>query len=126
MTNWKYTDADNRVVARTLENGGMASCLADTQEIQDWVAEGNTIEPYVAPQIVPAKIDARQIRQALTRVGLRGAVEEAVAAGDQDLKDWYEQSLNFEIDNPHVVAMATLLKVSDADLVALWTLGASL
>ena len=32
----------------------------------------------------------RQIRQALTASGLRAAVEGAVAASDQDTKDWWE------------------------------------
>ena len=51
MTTWKYTDADNRVVSRTLENGGIASCLVTAQEVQDWIAAGNTPLPYVAPPV---------------------------------------------------------------------------
>ena len=43
MTNWKYTDATNTVVFRTLDNGAMESCLVSV--IADWIAEGNTPEP---------------------------------------------------------------------------------
>lgn len=69
---------------------------------------------------------ARQIRQALTRAGLRTAVESAVAAGSQDLKDWYEFSTAFERLNPQVIAMGEALSVSPASLDDLWTLGAQL
>lgn len=76
------------------------------------------------PPISP--ISPRQIRQALTRAGLRASVEAAVAAGDQDLKDWYEFSTAFERLNPQVVAMGEALSVSPTSLDELWALGASL
>jgi len=81
-------------------------------------------EPVFVPPVAP--ISPRQIRQALTRAGLRTAVEAAVAAGDQDLKDWYEFSTAFERLNPQVVAMGEALSVSPASLDDLWTLGESL
>ena len=81
-------------------------------------------QPASAAPIAP--ISPRQIRQALTRAGLRTAVETAVAAGDQDLKDWYEFSTAFERLNPQVTAMGAALNVSSADLDQLWALGASL
>jgi len=76
------------------------------------------------PPIAP--ISPRQIRMALTRAGLRTAVESAVAAGDQDLKDWYEFSTSFERLNPQVEAMGTALGQTGEQLDALWALGASL
>lgn len=82
--------------------------------------------PPPAPPVVVASISPRQIRQALTRAGLRAAVEAAVAAGDQDLKDWYEFSTAFERLNPQVMAMGEALSVSQASLDDLWALGASL
>ena len=47
MTNWKYTDATNKVVFRTLDNGGMESCLVSA--IAEWLSEGNTPEPADLP-----------------------------------------------------------------------------
>lgn len=92
-----------------------------------WLSEGNTPEPADQPPPAPiAPISPRQIRQALTRVGLRAAVETAVAAGDQDLKDWWEFSTSFERLNPQVTAMALALAVTDTQLDDLWALGASL
>ena len=75
---------------------------------------------------VPQVISPRQIRMALTDMNLRTQVESAVAAGDQHLKDWYEFSTAFERNHPQVLAMAAVLNVSDADLDALWKLGATL
>jgi hypothetical protein len=72
------------------------------------------------------KISPRQIRMALTQSGLRSQVEAAVAAGDQDMKDWYEFSTYFDRNHPQVLAMATALGVSDQELDALWALGATL
>ena len=77
-----------------------------------------------AAQVVP--ISPRQIRQALSRAGLRASVEAAVAAGDQDLKDWYEFSTAFERTNAQVTAMGTALGVTEQQLDDLWALGASL
>ena len=75
---------------------------------------------------VPDSVSPRQIRQALTRLGLRNAVEAAVAAGDQDTKDWYEFATQFERKNPHVLAMGVALGVTSDQLDALWVLAGSL
>jgi hypothetical protein len=91
-----------------------------------WLADGNTPLPYVTPPPVIAPVSPRQIRQALTRAGLRASVEAAVAAGDQDLKDWWEFSTTFERLNPQVTAMGAALGVSDAQLDDLWTLASTL
>ena len=42
-TNWKYTDATQRVVSRTLDNGGMESCFSEVLEID------TAIEPADIP-----------------------------------------------------------------------------
>ena len=88
--------------------------------------EAQAYMPQPDPRTLIKPISPRQIRQALTRAGLRAAVEAAVAAGDQDLKDWYEFSTAFERLNPQVMAMGEALSVSHASLDDLWALGASL
>ena len=71
-------------------------------------------------------VSARQIRQALTLANLRDQVEAAVATGDQDLKDWWGYSNDFERLNPQVTAMGTALAQTDKQLDDLWILGATL
>lgn len=87
--------------------------------------EAEALRPVPPPPPI-APISPRQIRQALTHTGLRASVEAAVAAGDQDLKDWYEFSTTFERLNPQVVAMGEALSVSPSSLDDLWALGATL
>jgi len=81
---------------------------------------------FAAESAAIPSISPRQIRQALTRVGLREAVEAAVAAGDQDLKDWWEFSTSYERLNPQVVSMGLALGQTDEQLDALWALGTTL
>ena len=75
---------------------------------------------------IPASVSRRQIKQGLTRAGLRASVEVAVAAGDQDLIDWYAESLEFERNHPAVIAMGVGLGVTERQLDDLWTLAGSL
>jgi hypothetical protein len=86
------------------------------------------VEAIPSPPITttPHSVSPRQIRQALTRVGLRPMVESVIASGDQDLKDWYEFSTEFLRDNEHVIAMGVSLGVTDERMDALWRLANSL
>lgn len=68
----------------------------------------------------------RQIRLALTQAGQRAAVEAAVSAGDQDLKDWWEFSLDYQRQHPLVIAMISSLGLSEAEADGLWRLSATL
>lgn len=79
----------------------------------------------IVPQPV-TQISPRQIRMAMTQLGLRNEVEAAVTAGDQDMKDWYEFSTYFDRNHPQVLAMAAALNVDDQELDALWALAATL
>jgi hypothetical protein len=94
-------------------------------EIETMIAEleAHVINPV---QVVIQPISPRQIRQALTATNLRQSVEAAIAAGTQDLKDWWEYSTSFERLNPEVIAMGTALGKTSAELDALWLLGSSL
>ena len=75
---------------------------------------------------IPAEISPRQIRQALTATGLRASVEAAVAAADQDTKDWWEFATTFERSHSRVIGMAQALGVTPRQMDDLWTLGGSL
>ena len=75
---------------------------------------------------IPASVSPRQIRQALSRAGLRASVEAAVAAGDQDTKDWYEFATEFQRNSPHVIEVGVALGITELQLDDLWTLAGSL
>lgn len=62
MSNWKYTDATNRVVTRTNSDGSTESCLVSV--IADWLSEGNT--PTPADQLPNPRI--AEIQQRLTQI----------------------------------------------------------
>ena len=117
-----YKAPDNSI--HFLDEDSFAYLLpAGSVAISDAEAEALRPVPPPAP-ITP--ISPRQIRMALTRAGIRQAVEDAVAAGDQDLKDWWEFSTTFERSNAQVTAMAAALGVSESSLDDLWNLGATL
>jgi hypothetical protein len=99
---------------------------------QRWTVTDKTPEVIAAEAeakriaAIPASVSPRQIRQALTRAGLRTSVEAAVAAGDQDTKDWYEFATAFDRASPVVAALGVALSVSPTQLDDLWTLAATL
>ena len=87
--------------------------------------EAEALRPAKVPAAPPV-LTPRQIRMTLSRAGLRDEVETAVAAGNQDIKDWWEFSTAFERNHPEVLDMQAALSVPDSTLDALWALGASL
>ncbi len=103
-----------------------------TQAIQINVVTGEqVIVEYVPepgpPQIPPVLVvSPRQIRQALTAMGLRSAVEAAVASGNQDLQDWWEFATAFEENHPMVVGMGYQLGQSPEQLHQLFQLASGL
>ena len=124
-----YKLTNSSTITRIADGASIPADPANTDYAAylQWLSEGNT--PAPADPIPPAPIAGitpRQIRMALTRAGLRVTVEAGVAAGDQDIKDWYEFSTTFERNNEQVNAMAVALSVSSEDLDALWALGATL
>lgn len=124
-----YAYVENGVVKQTLrvDPAGLFAPGYASQFIpaDDAVQVGYTYADgvFTAPapvSLVPSVVSPRQIRQALTAAGLRASVEAAVAASDQDTKDWYEFSTAFERAHPAVIAMGIALGVSADALDDLW------
>jgi len=46
---WTYVSSENTSVVRDLPDGRGESCLITSDEFQQWLAEGNTPNPYVPP-----------------------------------------------------------------------------
>lgn len=113
------------MLANLVKDGVVYNTIEVAAENLHLFPDAIVLAPTAPPPPIP-DISPRQIRQALTRAGLRASVEAAVASGDQDLKDWWEFSTAFERLNPQVTAMASALGVSESDLDQLWALGASL
>ena len=87
---------------------------------------GEIQRPVVeAPPPVPT-LSAWQIRKALNQMGLRDAVEAAVAAGPQDAKDAWAYANEFERGHPLIESFAQALGKTDEDIDALFALGATL
>lgn len=65
---------------------------------------------------VPESVTPRQIRRVLNAHGLRAAVEAAVAAAPQDVRDEWEYALEIRRDYPLMTAMAAQLGLTDEQL----------
>lgn len=79
-----------------------------------WTYDGTTFNPPV--EALVSVITPRQIRFVLNKYNLRQAVEAAVAAADQETKDWWEFSLDFQIDHPVLQSMAEGLGLTQAQV----------
>lgn len=116
-----YVAATDPAYVEWIDDGGMVTRIATEAELRDVFAQQF---PAGWPGCAP--VSPRQIRMALSRQGLRSGVETAVAAGDQDLKDWWDYSTVFDRGHPEVAAMASALQVTDSQVDALWQLASTL
>lgn len=99
----------------------------DYQDYLAWLSAGNTPEPAEPiPAAPPISATPYQIREALNMLGLRSAVESAVAAGSQSLKDKWQFAQEFKRDNPTVIELGLALGKTDAEMDALFQLAETL
>lgn len=115
---FQYPEKKEELAAYVAENA--------IPESRIWHDGSRVVIKDAEPIVVHESVSPRQIRQALTAVGLRAGVEAAVSAGDQDLKDWWEFSTAFERNHPMVIGMANGLNVSSEQLDQLFILASSL
>lgn len=95
----------------------------DYQQYLQWLAEGNTPEPYVAPPPpVPSTVSRFQARAALVQAGHFDAVD-ALMSGlpKTDLRRMaWDDAAQFERSSATLIAMQQLLGLSDAEVDALF------
>jgi hypothetical protein len=118
------------VIQTTLETAGIAPAgyiPIDSQDKIGWRhIDGSFLPPLPPPPTPITSVTRRQFKQGLTRIGLRVAVEAAIAAADQDTKDWYFESTSFERANPVMNSMASALGKTQEDIDNLFRLAATL
>jgi hypothetical protein len=80
------------------------------------------IAEYAAPTATPAPVvvSAFQIRLALNQIGMRAAVETAVAAGSPDLRDAWEYATSYSSDDQLVRQIAAAMGQTPAQLLAVF------
>lgn len=95
-------------------------------EYQEWLAAGNTPQPADIPVKVYQPLSAWQVRKVLTVSGLRAQVEAAILTATQEIQDAWNHAAFFEIDDPILVALATLIGLTRVQLEGLFDLGITL
>ena len=125
----KIQFANGKVVAVVTDgHSGPGDCYPVPEDYDESKAFDYVLVDGVVtlPSCLTPVVSRRALKQALTRTGLRASVEAAVALGDQDLKDWYAEALEFERSHESVIAMGVGLGVSEAQLDDLWNLAGTL
>ena len=124
MSTWKYTDTTNTIVNRINADGSGESCLIEA--IADWIAEGNLPDP--ADQI-PMQVlfcSSWQIREALTQLGWRTEVENAINAASQTIQDAWHYRETFYRNHPLIEQISDQLGKTPAQLDELFALAITL
>jgi hypothetical protein len=85
--------------------------------IAEWEADGNTIEPYEAPQPpIPQVVSRFQARAALYGAGLLDDVETAIAVADPLVQMAWADAQEFQRNSPTILALAGVLGLSESDV----------
>jgi hypothetical protein len=92
-------------------------------QVGDTFNSANGVFTYLT---VPPTVTPLQARMALNAAGLRSAVEVAVSAANQDVKDMWEFSDLVHRDNPQLIALASAIGLTSAQLDALFQAAAKL
>ena len=84
---------------------------------------GSVVKQIVQLADKPAQpVTPRQIRLALTQIGLRQAIEDWIQTQDITVKDNWDYALSFERNNPLILAAAAAMGKTEADVDALFAL----
>lgn len=112
-------------VTRISDNASIPADLQNTDyaEYLQWLSEGNTPDPYVAPPpTIPSSVTRLQALLALEAGGYLATVDAymaTLARGDSSRLAW-DNAQVFERSSPVVVAMGAMLGLDDAAIDALF------
>jgi hypothetical protein len=119
-----FANEENTQISWTNEQGQVWSVpypLEDGQipnQVQEWLDQGNTISPYVAPpppQVT--QVTAYQAKIQLSRSGLYDSVVTTVNTSDNpELKIAWEVATSFERNSPFILALQPELGLTDAQV----------
>jgi hypothetical protein len=100
----------------------------DYQAMQIWRQLNDLVQITGMPKPVdvPRAVTPRQIRIALTHVGLRDTVESFVAQASRDVQDVWEFSVEVQRQNPILLQMMPLLGLSSQQIDDLFILASTL
>lgn len=124
--NFKYIDSANRIVAKS---DGTWSGLVTAEEVQAWLAAGNTPEPYVAPPPpIPQTVTRFQARVALVQAGHFDTIDTYIATLPKtDVKRLaWEDAAEWERASPTLNFLANMLGLTDTDVDDLFILASSI
>lgn len=85
---------------------------------------GGVFTPPAPVVSVPASVTAPQLREGLTALGMRAALEAVVAKQSQAVQDYYAFSTVFSRDNPQLAAIAAAGGFTDAQVDAVFVAAA--
>jgi hypothetical protein len=113
--NYRFTDSTNTVVS----NGQGWSGLVTVPEVQEWISNGNTPDPYVPPPPpIPATVTRFQALATLAAGGWLDVVHTYVDALPRSnvQRLAFENATDWERTSPTVNAIASMLGLSDAQV----------
>jgi len=121
------TFGDYKLVKRFLVNEPPSVWHAHTSSTVEFNGT-DVVETYVypeAPNIVPQTVSPLQMRRALTELGLRTDVENAVETLDQDAKDAWQYATEIHRNNGIIAQVATALNKTTEDIDNLFRLAST-
>jgi hypothetical protein len=104
--------SDGAFIPQSLDN-------TDYQQYLQWLAAGNTPDPYVAPPPpIPASVTRFQALATLSAAGHLPAIRTYIATLDQDniTRLAWENAADWERSSPTLAALATMLGLTDTEV----------